>query len=119
MSAKLDQSLSEIASSNRRGTGRNNRRRAARSAAVKGAPVGGVRKNTKPAKPAGKGVHNIQSAPPTESKIIVSGLVSLFAIIFSDDTDCPAFRCERRQHQGMLIERLCLGFLSPYCFRDL
>lgn len=76
MSSKLDQSLDDIAKS-RRQSGRARRRGGAGK--VTKAPVGGVKKNTKAARGAGKGATISQTAPPTESKIIVSGLVSLFS----------------------------------------
>ncbi|KKA25677.1 RNA annealing protein Yra1 [Rasamsonia emersonii CBS 393.64] len=72
MSSKLDQSLDEIAKS-RRQSGRSARRRGGAGKVTK-APVGGVKKNTKAARGAGKGATISQTAPPTESKIIVSGL---------------------------------------------
>jgi THO complex subunit 4 len=81
MSPKIDQSLDEIAKSRRQSGGRTNRRRsavAAKAAATR-APVGGVKKTTKTAKGAGKGATIGLTAPLTESKIIVSGLVSLFS----------------------------------------
>lgn len=73
-SGMLDKSLDDSIASSRQATRRSNRRRASRPTAT----VGGVKKNTKAAKAAGQGAH--QSAPSaprqTESKIIVSGLVS-------------------------------------------
>jgi THO complex subunit 4 len=77
MSSKLDQSLEDITKS-RRQSGRASARR--RSGPTKTpttkAPVGGIKKNTKPVRGAGKGATVGLSAPLTESKIIVSGLVS-------------------------------------------
>ena len=78
MSTKLDQSLDQIVKSRRQSGSRINRRRsgaAAKAAATK-APVGGVKKSTKTAKGPGKGATMHQTAPLTDSKIIVSGLVS-------------------------------------------
>ncbi|KAL1969671.1 hypothetical protein VTN77DRAFT_8224 [Rasamsonia byssochlamydoides] len=74
MSAKLDQSLDEIAKSRRQSGPRSARRRSGAAGKAAKAPVGGVKKNTKPAKGAGKGATIGQTAPLTESKIIVSGL---------------------------------------------
>jgi THO complex subunit 4 len=78
MASKLDQSLEDITKS-RRQSGRANARR--RSGPTKApptkAPVGGIKKNTKPVRGAAKGTAVGLSAPLTESKIIVSGLVSL------------------------------------------
>lgn len=74
MSAKLDKSLDEILVNRRQGV--RNRRRATRSKAGNAAvPVGGVKKTTKNAKPAGKAIQNGHPASG-ESKIMVSGLVS-------------------------------------------
>lgn len=72
MAAKLDKSLDEILVNRRQGVRQH--RRATRSKAANAA-VGGVKKNTKSAKPAGKAVQNGQPAS-SESKIMVSGLVS-------------------------------------------
>ncbi|KAL4930968.1 uncharacterized protein BDV17DRAFT_257865 [Aspergillus undulatus] len=72
MSGKLDKSLDEILVNRRQGV--RQRRRANRSkAATATVPVGGVKKSTKSAKPAGKAVQNGHPAS-TESKIMVSGL---------------------------------------------
>jgi THO complex subunit 4 len=80
MSNKLEMSLDEITKlgrSNRRGAGR---RRPSGTKKANGtvvtAPVGGVKKNTKPAKPVKSVVPTITSGSK-ESKVIVSGLVSL------------------------------------------
>ncbi|KAL4740884.1 hypothetical protein BDV11DRAFT_203865 [Aspergillus similis] len=70
MSTKLDKSLDEILVNRQP---RNRRRAARRKAANAAAPVGGVQKTTKGAKPAGKAIQNGHPAP-TESKIMVSGL---------------------------------------------
>ncbi|KAH8696624.1 hypothetical protein BGW36DRAFT_343585 [Talaromyces proteolyticus] len=74
MSSKLDQSLEDISKS-RRQSGRANRRRSgpAKAATTK-APVGGIKKNTKPARPTTKGSAIGPTSPVYESKIIVSGL---------------------------------------------
>ncbi|CEL03540.1 Putative RNA annealing protein Yra1 [Aspergillus calidoustus] len=72
MSTKLDKSLDEILVNRRQGV--RNRRRNARSKAANAAvPVGGVKKTTKSAKPAGKAIQNGHPIS-TESKIMVSGL---------------------------------------------
>jgi THO complex subunit 4 len=81
MSGKLDQSLDEILSTNRRTSTRGNRRgrkapQAGRTTATV-APVGGVKKSTRPAKGAVKSVPTGPSAGSGESKIVVSNLVSL------------------------------------------
>jgi len=79
MSGKLDQSLDEILSTQRRSAtgGRGGRRRRApkvgKTTAV-AAPVGGVRKNTRPAKGAVKAIPTGPSAGSGDSKIVVSNL---------------------------------------------
>ncbi|KAL2829067.1 hypothetical protein BJY01DRAFT_127156 [Aspergillus pseudoustus] len=72
MSTKLDKSLDEILVNRRQGV-RNRRRNARSKAASATVPVGGVKKTTKSAKPAGKAVQNGHFTS-TESKIMVSGL---------------------------------------------
>ena len=77
MSGRLDQSLDSIIDSQKkakREAGRRRVRPGKRS--VVAAPVGGVKKATKPVKSAVKGVTGGASALPRESKIVVSGLVS-------------------------------------------
>ena len=80
MSGKLDMALEEIVSSNRTRGGRGGRRgRAGRRVSTRAtvtAPVGGVKKNTKPTRGA------VKTAVPTgpaggsgDSKVIVSNLV--------------------------------------------
>ncbi|KAE8155007.1 hypothetical protein BDV25DRAFT_146831 [Aspergillus avenaceus] len=73
MSGKLDKSLDEILVNRRQGVRRRNRR-STQSKTAAGA-VGGVKKNTKAAKPAGKPAQGGHPAS-TESKIMVSGLPS-------------------------------------------
>jgi THO complex subunit 4 len=77
MSGKLDQSLDEILSSQRRSSGprrRNPRRSAGRPTTT--APVGGVQKTSKPARTAvAKAVPGKVTSAIRESKIIVSNLV--------------------------------------------
>lgn len=81
MSSKLDQSLEDISKSRRQSGRGNNRRRSGAKPATTKAPVGGIKKSTKPARnpPRGpaKGTAIGSSSPVHESKIIVSGLVSL------------------------------------------
>lgn len=76
MSAKLDKSLDEILVNRRQGARRRTRRPAASKPAASAVPVGGVKKTIKAAKSAGK---TTQTGHPVshESKIMVSGLVSL------------------------------------------
>ena len=81
MSAKLDMALDDVVMTER--TARRNRgrggRRVANAARKVAAPVGGIQKNTKAGKPAGKPAAASKLATGTgESKIIVSNLVSLF-----------------------------------------
>jgi len=79
MSGKLDQSLDEILSTNKRsvirGKGRGRRRASqpGRTTATV-APVGGVKKNAKPAKGAVKAVPTGPSAATGDSRIQVSNL---------------------------------------------
>jgi THO complex subunit 4 len=82
MSGKLDQSLDEILSTQRRSAvrgkgGRRGRRvpQAGRTTAV-AAPVGGVKKTPKQAKGAVKAIPTGPSGGPSDSKIQVSNLVS-------------------------------------------
>ncbi|CRG83760.1 THO complex subunit 4 [Talaromyces islandicus] len=74
MSSKLDQSLEDISKSRRQSGRANHRRSGPAKAATTKAPVGGVKKNTKPARAATKGGAIGPSSPVNESKIIVSGL---------------------------------------------
>jgi THO complex subunit 4 len=85
MSGKLDQSLDEILSTNKgtRAGGRRSTRKTARPAAA--APVGGVKKNTKPARGAAAKPSTGKAAkPPGESKIIVSNLVRTYPLAVSN-----------------------------------
>jgi THO complex subunit 4 len=83
MSGKLDQSLDEILSTQRRSVARGNRRggrrvsHPGRTTAVP-APVGGVKKNVKSTKGAGKAIPTGPSAGSGESKIVVSNMVSIY-----------------------------------------
>lgn len=78
MSSKLDQPLDELAGS-RRGR-RNTQRRRTSIAKVRGAPVGGIKKNTKNLKPIPKATPTGPAAGTSESKIIVTGLVWNFPL---------------------------------------
>jgi THO complex subunit 4 len=73
MSGRLDQSLDSIIDSQKKAKKEQQRRR--RGAVKVKAPIGGVKKSTKPAKPAVKAAAT--TAQPTSSKIVVSGLVRL------------------------------------------
>lgn len=78
MSGKLDQSLDEILSTQRRAAGgrRPNQRRSARRA-VTAAPVGGVQKTSKqPRAAAAKQIPAKAAGVHGESKVVVSNLVS-------------------------------------------
>uniref|UniRef100_A0A098E4K5 RRM domain-containing protein n=1 Tax=Gibberella zeae (strain ATCC MYA-4620 / CBS 123657 / FGSC 9075 / NRRL 31084 / PH-1) TaxID=229533 RepID=A0A098E4K5_GIBZE len=75
MSGKLDQALDDITQAQRRGARRrsNPRRAAGRPAAA--APIGGIQKNTKPARGSGAKPAPAKAAPTnSDSKIIVSNL---------------------------------------------
>lgn len=74
-SGKLDQSLDEILSTQRKTAGRRSTRRPA-GKATPAAPVGGIKKNIKPARNAGKPTPAKASGLVGESKIMVSNLVS-------------------------------------------
>lgn len=81
MSGKLDQSLDEILSTNKRtpAGGRRSTRKTARPAAP--APVGGVKKNTKPARGTAAKPSSGKAPKATgESKIIVSNLVRISSL---------------------------------------
>lgn len=88
MSGKLDQTLDEILSSQRRDR---NRRRSRRSSGAKAttnnAPAGGVQKSSKAARNAAKPTPAKTGGLTGESKIVVSNLVRIanFAVI-SDPT---------------------------------
>jgi THO complex subunit 4 len=87
MSGKLDQSLDEILSTQRRSATRGRRGRrapqAGRTTAV-AAPIGGVKKSTKPAKGAVKAIPTGPSGSG-DSKIVVSNLVG-----FRDTSSPPS-----------------------------
>lgn len=97
MSGKLDQSLDEILSTNKRsvirGKGRGRRRvsQPGRPAPV-AAPVGGVKKNAKQAKGAVKAVPTGPSGATGDSRIQVSNLVSAAEV------------SESRTHTNALIQ---------------
>ena len=99
MSGKLDQSLDEILSTNKRsvirGKGRGRRRASqpGRTTAA-AAPVGGVKKNAKPVKGAVKAVPTGPSAATGDSRIQVSNLVScsrnfVYPWIYANDPPQP------------------------------
>lgn len=85
MSGKLDQSLDEILSTQHKSGGRRQAARKAARPATK-APVGGVHKNTRPAR-AGNAIKSVpaRGAKNTgESKIIVSNLVRITPVSVLD-----------------------------------
>jgi THO complex subunit 4 len=90
MSGKLDQSLDEITTSQRRasaGRRRSQRRPSARAAAPV-APAGGIKKATKPVRNAGAKASPAQAGPARgESKVIVSNLVSIESVLESRDLE--------------------------------
>ncbi|KAH8792010.1 putative mRNA export protein mlo3 [Hyaloscypha finlandica] len=73
MSARLDKSLDEIISTQRRSSGRGRGRRVHRTAPVATAPAGGVKKNPKHAKGAVKNIPTGPSGSSGEGKILVTG----------------------------------------------
>ncbi|GJC85725.1 RNA recognition domain-containing protein containing protein [Colletotrichum tofieldiae] len=78
MSGKLDQSLDEILSTQRRsagGPGRRSQRRSTGGRPAAAAPVGGVQKTSKPARAAANKPNAAKPAQGTgDSKVIVSNL---------------------------------------------
>lgn len=83
MAARLDKSLDEIISTQRRSSSRGGRgRRGGRTAPAATAPVGGVKKNPKHVKGAVKNAPTGPSGSTGEGKILVSGFVSII-------TTCP------------------------------
>lgn len=83
MSGKLDQALDDITSAQRRNAGRrrNPQRRSVTGRPAPTAPVGGIQKNTRPARGAGaKPAPAKAAAANSDSKIIVSNLVCSSAI---------------------------------------
>ncbi|KAJ9158360.1 RNA annealing protein [Coniochaeta hoffmannii] len=74
MSGKLDQSLDEILSTQRKAAGRRSTRRAGGRPAAPAAPAGGIKKNVKPARNAAKPTPAKGSGLVGESKIMVSNM---------------------------------------------
>ncbi|KAK2001266.1 hypothetical protein LX36DRAFT_708669 [Colletotrichum falcatum] len=75
MSGKLDQSLDEILSTQRRAGGRRSQRRSTGGRPAAAAPVGGVQKTSKPARAAANKPNAAKPAQGTgDSKVIVSNL---------------------------------------------
>lgn len=101
MSGKLDQSLDQILSTRRSSArrGRGGRRTPNPAKAHVTAPVGGIKKNTKLTKGAGRAM--VPSGPAAgngESKIIVSNMVRTSQSSYSCSSNLyiyPAYRCER------------------------
>jgi hypothetical protein len=117
MSGRLDQSLDSIIDSQKKAK-REVRRRKVGKPTGTAAPVGGVKKSTKPAKSAIKPSAG-SAAQARSSKIVVSGLVCFFLcssfIIPMLTLSSTATRRQRSPDQGMLITRLIdLGFRSPH-----
>jgi THO complex subunit 4 len=81
MSGRLDQSLDTIIDGQKKAK-REQRRRQGKpgrpAGKVTSAPVGGVKKSTRPVKTTLKGAATGPSAPQRDSTIVVSGLVSNF-----------------------------------------
>lgn len=78
MSGKLDQSLDEIVSTQRKAGGRRGGRNTTRRASGRTttvAPVGGVQKNSKKPQTAAKQAPAKAAAGPGDSKVVVSNLV--------------------------------------------
>ena len=83
MSGKLDKSLDEILST-RRQARRSSQRRPAQKASNgnTSAPIGGVRKSTRQTKPTSKAIPTKPAGGAGEGKIIVSGLVSCYTLVY-------------------------------------
>jgi THO complex subunit 4 len=75
MSGKLDQSLDEILSTQRKGANRRSGRRAGAARPATTAPIGGIKKNTKPARNTAKPAPAKATGLTGESKIMVSNMV--------------------------------------------
>lgn len=81
MSGKLDQSLDEILSTQRKTAGRRTNRRGPAGRPATTAPVGGIKKTVKPARNQGKPAPAKASGLTGESKIMVSNMVSILHLI--------------------------------------
>jgi hypothetical protein len=109
MSGKLDQSLDEILSSQRRnnqGKRRSQRRTAGTNRPATTAPAGGIQKNAKAARNAAKPTPAKGAGLVGESKIMVSNLVSKppsSTLQSSYANIVLAQGCFRRPNQGMLL----------------
>ena len=110
MSGKLDQSLDEILSTQRKAAGRRSTRRAGGRPAAPAAPAGGIKKNVKPARNAAKPTPAKGSGLVGESKIMVSNMVSSSTRLCRRSrapmlTRFSAQGCLRGPDQGMLPMR--------------
>jgi THO complex subunit 4 len=77
MSGKLDQALDDITQAQRRSARRRSNQRRSTGRPTAAAPIGGIQKNTKPARGSGAKPAPAKAAPTnSDSKIIVSNLVS-------------------------------------------
>lgn len=85
MSGRLDQSLDSIIDSQKKSKRDSQRRRKPVGAKARAAPVGGVKKATKPVKSAVKPIGGA-STGNQPSKIVVSGLVCLHQPLICNDT---------------------------------
>lgn len=106
---KLDQSLDEILSSQRKNSqGRRRSQRRSVGAKPAAAPAGGIQKTTKPARTASKPASGKGAGLTGESKIMVSNLVCHTPHLFVCCMDpfanfCVAQGCFRSADQGMLL----------------
>jgi hypothetical protein len=124
MSGKLDQSLDEILTSqrkNQQGKRRSQRRTAGTTRPVPTAPAGGIQKSTKPARGANKPTPAKGAGLTGESKIMVSNLVShVFEISATTSANiAPAQGRFRSPDQGMLLPMSAFGLSSTHLFRGL
>lgn len=82
-SGKLNQSLDEILKDNKSGRRTSGRPRRAVKPTKAAAPVGGIKKSTKPARNAAKQAPAKTVKPTSVSEILVENLVSTFLSIYS------------------------------------
>jgi hypothetical protein len=113
MSGRLDQSLDSIIDSQKKAKRDTQRRRKPVGTKARAAPVGGVKKATKPVKSAVKPAGGA-SAPTQPSKIVVSGLVRNSVLFASTQLTVSSPTTSMRPRSRYVDEEACvLGFLSP------
>lgn len=129
MSGRLDQSLDSIIDSQKKAKRDAQRRRKSVKTSGAGAvaPVGGIKKSTKPVKPAIKPAAG-SAAQPKSSKIVVSGLVSydLILLFFIPDllqpidvNEAQIKVCWWRGSKPWISSIIQLSHLRCFCFFDI